>query len=176
MMIAVLSCFGLPQVILTTSNPMYVLVEVFDVTITGVTFFVSGDQLYQLFFFSLFHFQSLLLLNYLITNGSERVVTNAREHIYDMKPLEDYVFRDENGKDQGINGKCGVAHTVSLMIALLTLYVYGCGFMQCVRKQRTFFHFLLMMKGCVRQGRLPERLGTSMLVTPQMTCRIDIVS
>ena len=53
MMIAVLSCFVLPQVILTTSNPMYVLVEVFDVTITGVTFFVSGDQLYQLFFFSL---------------------------------------------------------------------------------------------------------------------------
>ena len=49
--------------------------------------------------------QSLLLLHYLINNGSERVVTNAREHIYDMKALEDYAFRDENGKDQGINGQ-----------------------------------------------------------------------
>jgi len=48
--------------------------------------------------------QSLLLLLYLIRNGSERVVTNAREHIYDMKPLEEYTFRDEAGKDQGING------------------------------------------------------------------------
>ena len=48
--------------------------------------------------------QSLLLLHYLINNGSERVVTNAREHIYDMKPLEEYTFRDENGRDQGVNG------------------------------------------------------------------------
>ena len=32
--------------------------------------------------------QSLLLLHYLILNGSERVVTSAREHTYDMKPLE----------------------------------------------------------------------------------------
>ena len=31
-------------------------------------------------------------------------MTNAREHIYDMKPLEEFVFRDEAGKDQGING------------------------------------------------------------------------
>lgn len=49
--------------------------------------------------------QSLLLLNYLILNGSERVVTSAREHVYDMKPLEDYQFSDEHGKDQGINGR-----------------------------------------------------------------------
>jgi hypothetical protein len=49
--------------------------------------------------------QSLLVLSYLILNGSERVVTSAREHIYDMKSLEEYTFRDEQGKDQGINGK-----------------------------------------------------------------------
>lgn len=53
----------------------------------------------------MFHPQSLLLLHYLITNGSERVVTSAREHVYDMKPLEEYKFSDENGKDQGINSK-----------------------------------------------------------------------
>jgi len=48
-------------------------------------------------------FQSLLLLNYLVKNGSERVVTSAREHIYDLRGLENYSFVDEFGKDQGIN-------------------------------------------------------------------------
>lgn len=53
--------------------------------------------------------QSLLLLNYLVRNGSERVVTSSREHIYDLRSLENYTFTDENGKDQGIN----VRHKVS---------------------------------------------------------------
>lgn len=48
-------------------------------------------------------FQSLLLLNYLIRNGSERVVTSSREHIYDLRSLENYSHHDENGKDQGVN-------------------------------------------------------------------------
>jgi hypothetical protein len=43
------------------------------------------------------------LLNYLVKNGSERVVTSAREHIYDLRGLENYSFVDEFGKDQGIN-------------------------------------------------------------------------
>ena len=47
-------------------------------------------------------YKSLLLLHYLVCNGSERVVTSAREHIYDMKALEEYVFRDEHGKDQSL--------------------------------------------------------------------------
>jgi len=34
--------------------------------------------------------QALLLLAYLIRNGSERVVTSAREHIYDLRSLENY--------------------------------------------------------------------------------------
>uniref|UniRef100_A0A6I8QPB6 Clathrin interactor 1 n=1 Tax=Xenopus tropicalis TaxID=8364 RepID=A0A6I8QPB6_XENTR len=48
-------------------------------------------------------YKSMLLLAYLIRNGSERVVTSAREHIYDLRSLENYHFVDENGKDQGIN-------------------------------------------------------------------------
>ncbi|XP_043213010.1 clathrin interactor 1-like, partial [Amphibalanus amphitrite] len=48
-------------------------------------------------------YKSLLLLHYLIRNGSERVVTSAREHIYDLRSLENYTFVDEFGKDQGIN-------------------------------------------------------------------------
>lgn len=36
--------------------------------------------------------QSLLLLAHLIKNGSERVVTSAREHLYDLRSLESYHF------------------------------------------------------------------------------------
>lgn len=54
--------------------------------------------------------KSLLLLNYLVRNGSERVVTSSREHIYDLRSLENYTFTDENGKDQGIN----VRHKVKI--------------------------------------------------------------
>jgi hypothetical protein len=38
-----------------------------------------------------------------VRNGSERVVTSSREHIYDLRSLENYTFVDEFGKDQGIN-------------------------------------------------------------------------
>lgn len=58
--------------------------------------------------------KSLLLLNYLVRNGSERVVTSSREHIYDLRSLENYTFTDENGKDQGIN----VRHKVNFIILM----------------------------------------------------------
>ncbi|XP_071539794.1 clathrin interactor 1-like [Panulirus ornatus] len=48
-------------------------------------------------------YKSLLLLSYLVRNGSERVVTSAREHIYDLRTLENFKFVDEHGKDQGLN-------------------------------------------------------------------------
>eukprot|EP00795_Rhopilema_esculentum_P011931 gene11931-2499_t len=48
-------------------------------------------------------YKSLLLLHYLLRNGSERVVTSTRDHLYDMRQLESYQFTDENGKDQGLN-------------------------------------------------------------------------
>jgi hypothetical protein len=57
-------------------------------------------------------FQSLLLLNYLLRNGSERVVTSTREHMYDLRQLEDYVSTDEFGRDQGVNG---IAQHLSLL-------------------------------------------------------------
>ena len=49
--------------------------------------------------------QSLLLLSYLVRNGSERVVTSAREHLYDLRALADFTSYDEYGRDQGINGE-----------------------------------------------------------------------
>jgi hypothetical protein len=48
-------------------------------------------------------YKSLILLNYLTKNGSERVVTSTREHIYDLRGLENYSCTDEQGKDQGLN-------------------------------------------------------------------------
>lgn len=50
-------------------------------------------------------YKSLLLLNYLLKNGSEKVVTSSREHLYDLKGLESFSFVDDNGKDQGVNSK-----------------------------------------------------------------------
>ena len=44
-------------------------------------------------------YKSLLLLDYLLKNGSERVVTSAREHVYDLRTLENYSFVDENGEN-----------------------------------------------------------------------------
>jgi hypothetical protein len=41
----------------------------------------------------------------LIKNGAEKIVTSTREHLYDLRGLENYSFVDENGKDQGLNGK-----------------------------------------------------------------------
>jgi hypothetical protein len=52
------------------------------------------------------HLQSLLLLSYLLRNGSDRVVSSARDHLYDLRQLADYTCVDELGKDQGINGNC----------------------------------------------------------------------
>jgi clathrin interactor 1 len=59
--------------------------------------------------------QATLVLSYLVKNGSERVVTSAREHIYDLRSLENYTFVDENGKDQGVN----VRHKVRDLIEFI---------------------------------------------------------
>ena len=50
-------------------------------------------------------YKSLLLLAYLLRNGSTRVVDSARDRVYDIRQLENFVFLDAKGKDQGINGR-----------------------------------------------------------------------
>uniref|UniRef100_A0A3Q1FYD3 Clathrin interactor 1a n=1 Tax=Acanthochromis polyacanthus TaxID=80966 RepID=A0A3Q1FYD3_9TELE len=59
--------------------------------------------------------ESLLLLAHLIRNGSERVVTSAREHLYDLRSLESYHFVDEHGKDQGVNVRQKVKELVEFV-------------------------------------------------------------
>ncbi|UJR37787.1 hypothetical protein I4U23_030478 [Adineta vaga] len=60
-------------------------------------------------------YKSLLVLIYLIKNGSEKVVTSAREHLYDLKSLENFAYHDEQGKDQGIN----VRHKVKEIVEFI---------------------------------------------------------
>ena len=50
--------------------------------------------------------QSLLLLTYIVRNGSERVVSSTREHVHDLCQLEHYTCYDDYGRDQGLNGMC----------------------------------------------------------------------
>lgn len=60
-------------------------------------------------------YKSLVVLNYLIKNGAERVVTSAREHIYDLKSLENYAYVDELGKDCGINVRLRVKQLIEFI-------------------------------------------------------------
>ncbi|KAA8621472.1 Epsin-3 [Pyrenophora tritici-repentis] len=48
-------------------------------------------------------YKALQLLEYLIKNGSERVIDDARSHVSLLKMLRQFHFIDSNGKDQGIN-------------------------------------------------------------------------
>ncbi|CAF4711185.1 unnamed protein product [Rotaria sp. Silwood1] len=60
-------------------------------------------------------YKSLLVLTYLIKNGNERVIKSAREHLYDLRSLENFSYHDENGKDQGIN----IRHKVKELIEFI---------------------------------------------------------
>ncbi|SCV73703.1 BQ2448_6133 [Microbotryum intermedium] len=48
-------------------------------------------------------YKALVLLEYLVKNGSERVIDDARAHLSLIKVLRNFHYTDENGKDQGIN-------------------------------------------------------------------------
>ena len=48
-------------------------------------------------------YKALQLMEFLIKNGSERVIDDARSHLSLLKMLKQFHFIDQNGKDQGIN-------------------------------------------------------------------------
>ncbi|KAI8988851.1 hypothetical protein BDB01DRAFT_783359 [Pilobolus umbonatus] len=48
-------------------------------------------------------YKALVLLEYLVKNGSERVVDDARSHISVIKMLKNFYYMDDKGKDQGLN-------------------------------------------------------------------------
>ncbi|KAI4169057.1 MAG: hypothetical protein LQ343_005990 [Gyalolechia ehrenbergii] len=47
--------------------------------------------------------KGLQLLEFLVKNGSERVIDDARSHMSLLKMLRQFHFIDQNGKDQGVN-------------------------------------------------------------------------
>ncbi|KAL8953961.1 MAG: hypothetical protein Q9222_000248 [Ikaeria aurantiellina] len=48
-------------------------------------------------------YKGLQLLEFLVKNGSERVIDDARSHMSLLKMLRQFHFIDQNGKDQGVN-------------------------------------------------------------------------
>ena len=61
-------------------------------------------------------YKSLLVLDHLIKNGSDRVVNSAKDHLYDLRSLQHYQAVDNKGKDQGIN----IRHRAKEIISLLS--------------------------------------------------------
>lgn len=60
-------------------------------------------------------YKALIVLNYLLRNGSDRVVNGAREHVYELRTLENFQFVDEMGKDQGINIRHRAKQTIEFI-------------------------------------------------------------
>lgn len=48
-------------------------------------------------------YKSLVVLDYLVKNGSERVAQQCRDNIFSVQTLKDFQFIDKDGKDQGVN-------------------------------------------------------------------------
>ncbi|XP_043723882.1 clathrin interactor EPSIN 2 isoform X2 [Telopea speciosissima] len=48
-------------------------------------------------------YKSLIILEYLVAHGSERVIDEIREHAYQISTLADFQYIDSSGRDQGNN-------------------------------------------------------------------------
>ncbi|GKZ57314.1 epsin-3, clathrin recruitment and traffic between the Golgi and endosome [Aspergillus niger] len=60
-------------------------------------------------------YKALQLLEFLVKNGSERVVDDARSHMSLIRMLRQFHYIDENGKDQGINVRNRSSELVKLL-------------------------------------------------------------
>ncbi|RAL11285.1 ENTH-domain-containing protein [Aspergillus homomorphus CBS 101889] len=60
-------------------------------------------------------YKALQLLEFLVKNGSERVVDDARSHMSLLRMLRQFHFIDQNGKDQGINVRNRSSELVKLL-------------------------------------------------------------
>ena len=59
--------------------------------------------------------QALQLLEFLVKNGSERVVDDARSHLSLIRMLKQFHYIDQNGKDQGVNVRNRSGELVKLL-------------------------------------------------------------
>ncbi|KPI41055.1 ENTH domain-containing protein [Cyphellophora attinorum] len=60
-------------------------------------------------------YKALQLLEFLVKNGSERVVDDARSHLSLLRMLRQFHYIDPNGKDQGINVRNRSAELTKLL-------------------------------------------------------------
>ncbi|CAH8458348.1 unnamed protein product [Schistosoma turkestanicum] len=60
-------------------------------------------------------YKSLVVLSFLLKNGSDYVLQGARDHIYDIRTLESFRYFDDNGKDQGMNVRIKVQEIIDLI-------------------------------------------------------------
>jgi len=60
-------------------------------------------------------YKALVLLDYLIKTGSERVAIQCKENIYAIQTLKDFQFVDRDAKDQGVNVREKSKQLVSLL-------------------------------------------------------------
>lgn len=60
-------------------------------------------------------YKGLTLLDYLIKNGSNKVVQESQENVIAVQTLKDFQFFDRDGRDQGIN----VREKAKVIVALL---------------------------------------------------------
>ncbi|PYH66417.1 ENTH domain-containing protein [Aspergillus vadensis CBS 113365] len=60
-------------------------------------------------------YKALQLLEFLVKNGSERVVDDARSHMSLIRMLRQFHYIDQNGKDQGINVRNRSSELVKLL-------------------------------------------------------------
>ncbi|CAG8059539.1 unnamed protein product [Penicillium olsonii] len=60
-------------------------------------------------------YKSLQLLEFLVKNGSERIVDDARSHLSLIRMLRQFHYIDMNGKDQGINVRNRSSELVKLL-------------------------------------------------------------
>lgn len=60
-------------------------------------------------------YKGLTLLDYLIKNGTNKVVQECNENIIAIQTLKDFQFMDKDGKDQGINVREKAKQMVSLL-------------------------------------------------------------
>ncbi|ORY80465.1 hypothetical protein BCR37DRAFT_359509 [Protomyces lactucae-debilis] len=60
-------------------------------------------------------YKALQLLEYLVKNGSERVIDDARSHLSTLKMLRNFHYIDEKMKDQGVNVRNRAKELVDLL-------------------------------------------------------------
>ena len=50
--------------------------------------------------------QALVVLEYIIKTGSERVSQQCKDNMFSIQTLKDFQYVDKDGKDQGANSEC----------------------------------------------------------------------